>query len=168
MSWFVRNVREMRWWDRGPRGFVNDLVGDDDAQLGVNLFVLGPGEPMSMYHWETDQEDFLVLAGEPVLVCEGVQRRLSAWDFVHCPAGAGHVIVGAGETRCLVLAVGARDRSTGPDWGAYPVDGRAGRLGASVERETSDPAIAYARFGERRPSAYREGWLPDLSGAPAS
>jgi len=52
----------MKWWDRGPRGFVADLVGDDEAQVGVNLFVLGPGEPMSMYHWEADQEDFLVLS----------------------------------------------------------------------------------------------------------
>ncbi len=62
MSWFVRNFRDMKWWDRGPRGFVADLVGDDEAQVGVNLFVLGPGEPMSMYHWEADQEDFLVLS----------------------------------------------------------------------------------------------------------
>jgi uncharacterized cupin superfamily protein len=31
---------------------------------GINLSVLNPGESMGMYHWEADQEDFLVLAGE--------------------------------------------------------------------------------------------------------
>ena len=67
MSWFVRNVRDVKWWDRGPRGFVTELVDDDDPQVGVNLFVLGPGQPMAMYHWEADQEGFLVLSGEALL-----------------------------------------------------------------------------------------------------
>ena len=35
---------------------------------------------------------------------------------------SNHVIIGSGEALCLVLAVGARDRSVGPDWGAYTVD----------------------------------------------
>ena len=76
-----------------------------------------PGEPMSMYHWEADQEDFLVLAGEALLIAEGDERPLRQWDFVHCPPGTNHVIVGAGEAPCVVLAVGARDRSTGPGLG---------------------------------------------------
>ena len=29
-----------------------------------------------MYHWEADQEDFLVLAGEPLLIVEGEERAL--------------------------------------------------------------------------------------------
>ena len=29
---------------------------------------------MAMYHWETDQEDFLVLSGEALLVVEGEER----------------------------------------------------------------------------------------------
>ena len=126
----------------------------------INLTVLGPGEPMAMYHRENDQEDFLVLAGEALLVIEGEERALRRWDFVHCPAGTNHVLVGAGDRPCLVLAVGARDRSTGPDWGAYTVDATAIRHGAGVERETSDPQEAYARFPGRGPTSYREGWLP--------
>ena len=43
-------------------------------QVGVGLSVLDPGEPMAMYHWETDQEDFLVLSGEPLLIVEGEER----------------------------------------------------------------------------------------------
>ncbi len=71
-----------------------------------------------------------------------------------------HVIVGAGDAPCLVLAVGARDRSTGPDWGGYTVDEAALRHGAGVEQETTDPKQAYARFTKREPTGYREGWLP--------
>ena len=114
---------------------------------------------MAMYHRENDQEDFLVLAGEALLIVEGTERPLRRWDLVHCPAGTGHVIVGAGEGPCLVLAVGARDRSVGPDWGAYTVDEAALRHGAGVERETTDPDEAYARFPPSRRTRYREGWL---------
>ena len=83
------------------------------------------------------------------------------WDFLHCPQGTNHVIIGAGEGPCLVLAAGARDRSTGPDWGAYTEDATAQRHGASVERETTDAAEAYARFPKSGLTRYRDGWLPD-------
>ena len=165
-GWFVLNARDALWHDRGGRGFLCEFegFGVDDAldftQLGINLTVLGPGEPMAMYHRENDQEDFLVLAGEALLVIEGEERPLRAWDFVHCPAGTNHVLVGAGDVPCLVLAVGARDRSTGTDWGAYTVDAAAIRHGAGVERETSDPEEAYARFSPRGPTRYRDDWLP--------
>lgn len=112
-----------------------------------------------MYHWEADQEDFLVLSGEALLLVEGEERLLRRWDFVHCPAGAKHTILGAGEGQCLLLAVGARDLSTGPDWGGYTVDQAATRHGAGVEEDTTDPDRAYARFPARQPSAYRDGWL---------
>ena len=77
---------------------------------------------MSMYHWEADQEDFLVLGGEALAIVQGEERPLGQWDFLHCPPGTEHTIVGAGDGPCLILAVGARDRSTGPEWGAYTVD----------------------------------------------
>jgi uncharacterized cupin superfamily protein len=166
-GWFVLNARETQWWDRRGRGVLCEFEGAgfegaaDFTQLGINLTVLGPGEPMAMYHWENDQEDFLVLAGEPLLIIEGEERRLRRWDFVHCPAGTNHVIVGAGGTPCLVLAVGARDRSTGPDWGGYTVDEAAIRHGAGVEEETTDEKVAYARFPRGELTRYREGWLPD-------
>ena len=127
----------------------------------MHLVSLEPGEPMAMYHWEADQEDFLVLSGEALLIVEGEERPLAQWDFVHCPANAKHVILGAGSRPCLVLAVGARQDSVGPDWGGYPVDEMALRHGAGVEEETTDPAVAYARFPPRTPSGYREGWLPE-------
>jgi uncharacterized cupin superfamily protein len=161
-GWFVLNAREARWRYADGRGAVCLLEGEPEfEQLGVNPFVLGPGEPMAMYHWEADQEDFLVVAGEALLIIEGEERPLRAWDFVHCPAGTKHVIVGAGGGPCVVIAIGARVESTGPSWGAYPVDEAALRHGAGVDEETTDPQQAYAPVTRRQPTRYREGWLPD-------
>jgi uncharacterized cupin superfamily protein len=163
-EWFVVNAREVPWRYTPGRPAVCDFEGEPGfAQLGINLNVMEPGEPMAMYHWEADQEDFLVLAGDATLIVEGEERPLRAWDLVHCPAGTKHTIVGAGRGPCVVLAVGARDRSTGPDWGGYTVDDAALRHDAGVEEETTDQLVAYARFTKREPTRYREGWLPDLS-----
>ena len=160
-GWFVLNARDARWRAGRGRGAYCIFEGEPEfSQVGVHLVSLAPGEPMAMYHWEADQEDFLVLAGEPLLVVEGQERPLRQWDLVHCPAGTNHVIVGAGETSCLVLALGARDRSVGPDWGAYTVDEAAVRHGAGVEQETSDPDEAYSRFPPRELTRCRDGWLP--------
>ncbi len=161
-GWFVLNAREARWRRGQGRGAYCIFEGEPEfSQVGIHLVALAPGEPMSMYHWEADQEDFLVLAGEALLIIEGEERPLRRWDFVHCPAETKHVIVGAGDASCLVLAVGARDRSIGPDWGGYSVDETALRHGAGVEHETTDPEEAYARFPPRAPARYREGWLPE-------
>jgi uncharacterized cupin superfamily protein len=159
-GWFVLNAREARWRPAQGRGAYCSFEGEPEfSQLGIHLVTLWPGEPMAMYHWEADQEDFLVLDGEALLIVEGEERPLRQWDLVHCPAGTKHVIVGAGDAPCLVVAVGARDRSTGPDWGGYTVDEAAQRHGAGVEQETTDPMQAYARVPHREPSRYREGWL---------
>jgi uncharacterized cupin superfamily protein len=159
MTWFVRNLRDMKWWDRGPRGHVTDLVGDDGAQLGVNLFVLEPGQPMSMYHWEADQEDFLVLSGEALLIVDDEEHPLRQWDFFHCPSPAPHTIVGAGSGPSAILAMGTRAHANG-DWGGYPYSEVAMQHDASAEEETTEPKVAYARFPARQDGEFREGWLP--------
>ena len=160
-GWFVLNAREAKWRDGPGLPAICSFEGAPEfPQLGIHLNVMAPGEPMAMYHWEADQEDFLVLAGEALLIVEGEERPLRQWDFVHCPAHANHVIVGAGEGPCLVVAVGARDASTGRAWGSYTVAEAAVRHGAGVEEETSDADVAYARFPESEPTGYRDGWLP--------
>ena len=40
-----------------------------------------------MYHRESDQEGFLVLAGEALAIVEGEERPLRQWDFLHWPSG---------------------------------------------------------------------------------
>ena len=103
-GWFVLNARDARWRRREGRGYSVAFTGSTDeecesqfAQVGVNLFILGPGEPIGMYHWEADQEDFLILAGEALLLIEGEERPLRQWDFVHCPPDTEHMILGAGD-----------------------------------------------------------------------
>ena len=166
-GWFVLNAREARWRRREGRGNSLAFTGSTDAdlernfrQLGVNLFVLGPDEPIGMYHWEADAEDFLVLSGEALLIVEGQERPLRQWDFVHCPAGTNHMILGAGDEGCVVLAAGSREHVGDQDWGGYTVDETALRHGAGVEEETSDADEAYARFPDPEPTPYRDGWLP--------
>jgi len=160
-GWFVLNARDAQWRDRPGRGLRCLFEGEAEfPQMGVSLYVLEPGEPIGMYHWEADQEDFLVLDGEALLIVEGEERALARWDFVHCPPRTDHIIVGAGERPCAVLAVGAREHADRPDWGGYTVDDAALRHGAGVEHETSDPDAAYARFPESRPAGYRDGSLP--------
>ena len=90
-----------------------------------------------MYHRERGQEDFLLVAGECVLVIEGEERRLKAWDFVHCPPWTNHVFVGAGEGPCIIVMTGSR---AGGFEAVYPVSEVAAKHGASVLEETSKPA----------------------------
>ena len=101
-GWFVLNARDSRWRDYGPLGVACNFEGKRPfKQLGFNINVLYPGEPMGMYHRENHQEDFLVLHGECLLIVEGKERQLGPWDFFHCPPRTKHVIVGAGTEPAL-------------------------------------------------------------------
>jgi uncharacterized cupin superfamily protein len=161
-GWFVLNARAAGWYRRDGRGAVLRFDGETEfPQVGINLFVLGPGEPMAMYHWEADQEDYLVLSGEALLIIEGEEKPLRQWDFVHCPAEAKHVVVGAGDRPCVVLAIGARQHQPRANCGGYPEEEAALRHGAGVEQETADAKQAYARFAPPKPARYCEGWLGD-------
>jgi uncharacterized cupin superfamily protein len=154
-GWFVVNVREAQWLiseggDLKPSGSECPFESGRAPfpQLGIRLHVLPPGEPNGLYHREDKQEDFLVLAGECVLLVEGEERRLRAWDFVHCPAGTEHIFVGAGDGPCTILMAGAR----GDDWNAvYPVSELAARYDASAEAESANPDDVYSgRFEPSR------------------
>ena len=160
-GWYVLNAKDARWYHADGRPAICDYEGDSEfSQLGINMQVLGPGQPMAMYHWEADQEDFLVIAGEGLLIVEGEERSLKQWDFVHCPPNTNHVIIGAGNGPCVVVAVGARINSVdNPDWGGYPVDETALMHGAGVEQATTTPDEAYASVKPRRePTRYKD-WL---------
>ena len=154
-GWFVVNVRDAEWFSSETRGaacwFENEYgeTPVEFPQLGIHLTVLGPGQS-SVYHAESNQEAFLVLAGECRLLVEREERRLGTWDFFHCPPWTEHGFVGAGDEPCAILMVGAR---LGPEV-RYPVSELALRHGAGVERETSDPDEVYAtaeRFRRARP-----------------
>ena len=158
-GWFVVNAREARWWHSDT--FGSSCIFEGDAgfpELGINVQVLSPGQPNCMYHGENAQEDFLVLAGECLLLVEGEERPLRQWDFVHCPAWTEHVFVGAGSGPCAILMVGVRP---GPDDEQlrYPVVDVARKHHASVAEETSSGKEAYAPFPRPTEGPYRPGSL---------
>ena len=163
-GWFIVNARESRWRDEGLLGSYCTFEGKRRfPQLGININVLEPGQAMAMYHRERAQEAFLVLAGECLLIVEERERPVRTWDFFHCPSGTAHTIVATGEEAAVVLAVGARGRGIGGGI-VYPVSEVAARYGASVERETTKSAEAYAKAHAGLPRSkwvkYRPGSLP--------
>jgi uncharacterized cupin superfamily protein len=160
-GWFVLNAREARWLD-GQFGAYTRFEGEVRfPQIGINIGVLAPGQPACMYHGEDEQEDFLVLAGECLLLVEGQERRLRPWDFVHCPAWTEHVFVGAGDGPCTLLAIGSR---SGGDV-VYPASELAQRHRAGVNRETHSPEEAYAGLAPDVDTVFRDAWLPGAAGA---
>jgi uncharacterized cupin superfamily protein len=151
-GWFVVNVRDAAWVTNEAMADACIFEGDDAEfpQVGFTLAVLKPGKPSGLYHREANQEDFLVLAGECLLLVEGQERPLRAWDFFHCPAGTDHILVGAGDGPCVVFATGAR--AGWPEKGiVYPRSDVALRHGAGVEQETDVPAEAHASFPRWKP-----------------
>jgi uncharacterized cupin superfamily protein len=82
--------------------------------------VLWPGRSKWLYHAEVNQEDFLVVAGECLLLVEDEERPLQAWDFVHCPPDTAHAFVPTGEGPCIVIMVGARTTASRVEGIVYP------------------------------------------------
>jgi len=167
-GWFVMNARDARWFHRPGRGDNLPFTGCDEFEaetyfpmLGMAILVLQPGKPCDTYHWETEQEDFLVLSGEALLVVEGQERVLRQWDFVHCPPETRHAFIGAGDGPCVILAASSRQFQKDGPWGFYCADETAARHNAGSPEDTQDFEVAYARFEPRRPAPYREGLLPD-------
>jgi uncharacterized cupin superfamily protein len=148
-NWFVRNVRDTPFYTSEHMGSVAEFEAGATGfdQLGIRITTLLPGQSHGFYHREDAQEGFLVLAGECLLLVEGEERELRAWDFVHSPPGTEHVFVGAGDGPCAILMVGARH----PDAGVvYSFSELALRHGAGLEVETNDPDVAYAGAPEER------------------
>ena len=166
-GWFVMNARDARWFDKPGQGHSLPLTGTDEFEaetffpmLGMSIRVMQPGEPSTTYHWETEQEDFLVLSGEAMLIVEGQERRLRQWDFVHCPPETRHAFAGAGDGPCVLLAVSSRQFQERGPWGFYCVDEVARKYNASSPEETQDGDVAYGRFPSSQATRYREGLLP--------
>jgi uncharacterized cupin superfamily protein len=155
-GWFAVNVRDAAWVTSEKFGTACIFEGDAApfGQIGYTLAVLAPGQPSGMYHREDDQEDFLVLSGECLLIVEGEERHLRAWDFVHCPPGTEHIFVGAGDGPCVIFMTGGRTRENQI---VYPRNEAALRHGAGVETETSSPKEAYAPFPHWQPKR-PESW----------
>jgi uncharacterized cupin superfamily protein len=149
-GWFVVNVRDAAWVTNPVLGAACVFEGDDAPfpQLGYTIGVLQPGQSGGRYHRENTQEDFLVLAGECVLLIEGEEQPLKTWDFVHCPPGTEHAFVGAGDGPCVIFMTGSRREDLEI---VYPRSELALGHGAGVEQETAKPSEAYAPYPKWKP-----------------
>ena len=146
-GWFVVSIPDAAWVTNEALGAACIFEGGDApfGDVGFTLAVLQPGRPSGIYHREANQEDFLVLLGECLLLIEGEERALKAWDFVHCPPNTEHGFIGSGNGPCVIFMTGAR--RGWPHTGiVYPGSKVALRHGAGVERETASTREAYARF----------------------
>jgi uncharacterized cupin superfamily protein len=166
-GWFVLNARDARWWDKPEQGYSLPLTGTDEYEaetffpmLGMSIRVMHRGEPSTTYHWETEQEDFLVLSGEAVLIVEGEERPLKRWDFVHCPPGTRHAFVGAGDDPCVLLCASSRQFQKDGPWGFYCADETAARHNAAPPEDTQDTESSDALFPPTRETTYPGGLLP--------
>jgi uncharacterized cupin superfamily protein len=150
-GWFVLNLRGARGFAAQGHGVFCPFEAADARfeHFGINVHVLQPGERSALYHAESAQEGFLVLAGECVAIVEEQERRLAQWDYLHCPPGTAHALVGAGDGPCAILMVGARS----PDSTIhYPVSEAAARRGLSAPTPSDSAREAYARAGWVRES----------------
>lgn len=167
-GWFVVNARDAAWVNNDYFGGVcifesdeivlrgrPDLDAYEKPAAGFTLRVVSPGQPAGLYHLETNQqEDFLILVGECILLIEGEERHLSTWDYVHCPPGTAHTFVGAGDGPCVIL--GAGNRSEGLTI-LRPRSELALRYGAGVEEETTRfPHEKYGEWRLERPERWNE------------
>lgn len=114
-GWFTVNVRDAAWITNeafGARCLFEAASPEVAARrfehLGFKIAVFAPGQPSGFYHADSAEEDFLVLSGECVATIEGEECVLSQWDFLHCAPGTHHGFVGAGNSPCVLLMVGAR------------------------------------------------------------
>ena len=158
-GWFVVNVAKLAA-RRNQRMGITCSPEPDDArfpEFGFNLRVLEPGQFNARYHRENEQEAFLVLSGECVLIVEGEERLLRSGDFFHSPPLTGHVFVGAGDGPCTIVMVGGRT-SEWCEGEGFPVDATAGRYDASVAEATDVPHVAYADIPDDDPAHL--GWPP--------
>jgi quercetin dioxygenase-like cupin family protein len=142
-GWFIANVADLRW-ETVPGGGAWCGFESPNAPsplLGIGVHVLHPGDTPGYYHAESNQEGFLVLSGECIAIVEGEERRLRAWDYLHCPPGTAHITVGAGDEPCALLMVGTRSPDATID---YIVEPAAAEYGASVETASNSPREVYA------------------------
>ena len=154
-GWFVLNLADARWRRTDGAGEWTDFEPPDGFEhYGIGVHVLQPGQPNGKYHSENVQEDFLVLHGECILLVEGEERRLNAWDFFHCAPGTEHILVGAGDGPCAILMAGVRGEGKELH---YPVSELAARYGASSPEDTDSPAVAY-RDWDRQERYVRATW----------
>jgi mannose-6-phosphate isomerase-like protein (cupin superfamily) len=102
---------------------------------------------------EYDEEGFLVLRGECLLVIEEQECDLAPGDFVYCPPGTDHILVGAGARACSSCSAPANDTES-----SSTQANRSRAHAAPVDAETTSPAEAYRESPPWIASRHPRSW----------
>jgi uncharacterized cupin superfamily protein len=142
---------EVRHDQADPPGYdvgsvrVGPLVGGE--LLGLSVYELPPGRSVCPYHYETAEEEWLiVLAGRPTVRTPAGEQDVEEWDTVFFPAGedGAHKVTNRTDepVRVAIWANRAHPGTTiYPDsdkLGAWP-PGMLFRLGDAVDYYDGEP-----------------------------
>ena len=161
-GWFVVNVFATPAGSRAPGLGRYGLFDSEEArlqQVGIGIGILLPGEPNCMYHAEEAQEDFLVLAGECLLIVEGEERLLRAWDFVHCSGVDRARLRGSRRRPVSGHRRGCATKGKGPALPRQPdgVEVRRRGRGGDVRSERADTPASPRTSPTRAPTTSQQG-----------
>ncbi|MGZ4289881.1 MAG: cupin domain-containing protein [Gaiellaceae bacterium] len=100
------------------------LLGGE--RLALNVFELPPGQSVCPYHYETGEEEWIVvLTGRPTLRTPAGERELGPWDCVFCPVGeeGAHKVTNRTDEPARIFIWSNR---VTPATSVYPDSGKVG------------------------------------------
>jgi uncharacterized cupin superfamily protein len=95
------------------------------SRLGLSVYALRPGQSICPYHWESDEEWLIVLAGRPTLRTPDGEQELGPWDTVCFPAGpdGAHKVTNRTDEPARVAMASTRNE---PAVAGYPDSNKIG------------------------------------------
>ena len=94
--------------------------------IGFNVFEMPPGQSVCPYHYESAEEEWIVvLSGRPTVRTPEGERELGPWDCVFCPAGeaGAHKVTNHTDEPARIIIWGNR---THPGTTIYPDSNKVG------------------------------------------
>jgi uncharacterized cupin superfamily protein len=93
--------------------------------LGMSLYELVPGDSICPYHWETEEEWLLVLAGRPTVRVPDGEHELRPGDVTCFPVGpdGAHKVTNRTDEVVRVAIVSTKDKHA---VAGYPDSGKIG------------------------------------------
>lgn len=95
-------------------------------QIALNVFELPAGESLCPYHYESVEEEWIVvLTGRPTVRTPEGEQELGPWDCVFCPAGetGAHKVTNHGSEPARIVIWSNHGH---PATAVYPDSGKVG------------------------------------------
>jgi uncharacterized cupin superfamily protein len=90
------------------------------TSFGINLIVLEPGQRGRVHAHREQEEVYLVLEGELMLLLEISGHRVGPWELVRVGPDVRRQLVNRGSGRLVLLALGGHGEHVGRDGIAWP------------------------------------------------